>query len=75
MPDMIFTALCVLLSIPVGIIISGASLKMPKPDIIQPESARRKLVLVLACMALALWAGWYGLVQKLSWAACWDGNC
>ncbi len=58
MPDMIFTALCVLLSIPVGIIISGASLKMPKPDIVRPESARRKLVLILACMALALWAGW-----------------
>jgi len=57
MPDVIFIALCVLLSIPVGIIISSASVKMPKPDIVRPESLRRRLVLVLACMALALWAG------------------
>lgn len=57
MPDGIFITLSVLLSIPVGMIISSASLKMPKPDIVQPEGLRRKLVLVLACMALALWAG------------------
>jgi len=38
-------------------VISSASVKMPKPDIVQPESLRRRLVLVLACMALALWAG------------------
>ncbi len=57
MPDVIFIALSVLLSIPVGMVISSASLKMPKPEIVQPESLRRKLVLVLACMALALWAG------------------
>ena len=57
MPDVIFITLSVLLSIPVGMIISSASLKMPKPDIVRPEGLRRKLVLVLACMALALWAG------------------
>ncbi len=57
MPDVIFIVLSVLISIPVGMIISSASLKMPKPDIVRPESSRRKLVLVVACMALALWAG------------------
>ena len=57
MPDVIYIGLCFLLSIPVGIIISSASVKMPKPDIVRPESLRRRLVLVLACMALALWAG------------------
>jgi len=62
MPDIAFVVLCALLGVPVGLVVSRASIVLPKTKSVEQEHLCRKALLAVACAGLALWAGlvWSG---------------